>query len=437
MIKSTLLLVFLVGIGELSAQKQLSAEEAVKLALENNYGIKISKNQIAVSENNADILNSGYLPSLTGNAGVGANLDNTEATFADGSITTLTGAESSRYNASLDLNYTLFDGFGRKYDYKSLQEQKELTMLEAQETIENTIIQLFSIYYNVAQLEENLEVLNQTLGITKDRLVRAEYRYEYGQGSNLDVLNATVDINNDSINLISALQQLDNAKRDLNVVLGNTLTEDFKVDTAINFSSQLDREPLIEKAKIKNVAILQNKKDIEISELSLKSNQSAYLPTVGLTGAYGWNRNNNNQASFVSVVNNVGLSGGLTLSWNLFDGGSTMTNVSNAKINLETQQLQKESILLSLERDFNNAWYDYQNKLSIYFIQEKNIVSAQNNFTRTEEKFKQGLATSIEFRQAQLNLLNAEISMNRAKYEAKYTELQVLQLSGELLSVPF
>jgi outer membrane protein TolC len=77
------------------------------------------------------------------------------------------------------------------------------------------------------------------------------------------------------------------------------------------------------------------------------------------------------------------------------------------------------------------------NKLEIYNIQEKNIITAQNNFDRTQEKFKIGQVNSIEFRQAQLNLLNTELSRNQAKYAAKLAELQLLQISGELLNVEF
>ena len=139
----------------------------------------------------------------------------------------------------------------------------------------------------------------------------------------------------------------------------------------------------------------------------------------------------------MAVSTNAGLSGGINLSWNLFDGGGTNTRVKNAKINLENQEYQKESLLIGVERDFYNAWDDYQNRLAIYEVQENNILTAKNNFDRTQEKLKLGQVTSIEFRQAQLNLLNAELSRNQAKYQAKLAELSVLQLSGELLSIKF
>lgn len=424
-------------INNLNAQQVLTKEEAVKLALDNNYDIKIANNNVQVAENNTSVLNSGYLPTVTGTAGATYNLDNTEAEFSNGNSTVLNGAESSRYNAGVSLNYTIFDGLGRHYNYKRLKEQYQLSELQARETIENTIVQLFSVYYNVAQLSENLETLDQTLLVTKDRLVRAEYQFDYGQNTKLEVLNAEVDINTDSINIINTKQDLKIAKRDLKLVLGETFTEDFNVETEVDFLLQFKKDSLFEKAKQRNVALLQTEKNIAISQLDIKSGKSAYLPTLGLTGSYGWNKNNNNAASFVTVSTNTGLSGGLNLSWNLFDGGATMTRVRNAKVNLETQQLQKENILLSIQRDFDNAWDDYMNKLEIYNIQEKNIITAQNNFDRTQEKFKIGQVNSIEFRQAQLNLLNTELSRNQAKYAAKLAELQLLQISGELLNVEF
>ena len=301
------------------AQQTLPVSKAIELALENNYGIKIVDNNKEIAKNNASVLNSGYLPTVTGTSGATYNRDNLEAEFSNGETAVLNGAKSNRYNAALNVNYTLFDGLGRYYDYKRLKEEYKLSKLQARETIENTISQLFTVYYNVAQVSENVQTLEQTLAISKDRIQRAEYQFEYGQGTKLDILNAQVDINNDSINLINAKQQLINAKRDLNVVLGNVLTSEFSVETAINFLMNLDKDQLMTKMKENNVTLLQVENNIRINQFLVKANKSGFLPTVGLTGTYGWNRNNNNAASFLAVSTNTGLSGGINLSWNLFD----------------------------------------------------------------------------------------------------------------------
>ena len=421
----------------LNAQQELSSAEAVAYALEYNHGIKIAKNLVEVAENNASVLNSGYLPSISGLAGGSYNVSDAETEFNDGRVTSLRAAESSRYNASINLNYTLFDGLGRYYDYKSLKEDYQLSELEARETIENTIVQMFSVYYNVAQITENLKAVKETIDVSKDRLTRAEYQFDYGQNTKLDVLNAEVDINNDSINLINIEQRLINAKRDLNFVLGSTVVGDFNVETMVDFMLDLNKEVLHERMKLNNVTLLQLDKNIIISEYTIKATKSGYLPAIGLSGSYGWNKNNNNAASFAKGSQSTGLNAGLNLTWNLFDGGNTITRVQNAKLNLEAQQLQKDQIITGIERDFNNSWDDYQNRLRIYRVQEENIKTSQNNFDRTQEKFKLGQVSSIEFRQAQVNLVTAEVSRNQAKFEAKLAELIVLQLSGELLNVEF
>lgn len=421
----------------LFAQQVITPEKAISLALENNYGIKLANTNVSIAKNNANVLNSGYLPTLVGNSGVTYNVDNTEAEFSNGDVTVLNGAESSRYNASVDLNYTIFDGLGRSYNYKRLKENHKLTELEARETIEQTILQLFTVYYNVAQTLENTNNIAETLNISKERLVRAQYQFDYGQNTKLGVLNAEVDINNDSISLMNSQQDLKNFKRDLNLVMGNALVDNFSIDTDIAFNNLYSKEELIEKAMASNVSLLQVNKNIDINTLNIKSEKSTYLPTLGLTGSYGWNKSNNNAASFLAVSTNTGLSAGLNLRWDLFDGGSTITRVKNAKINLEAQTIRKEELLVTIDRDFNNAWEDFQNKLNIYKFREDNITTVKNNFDRTEEKFKLGQVNSIEFRQAQINLLNAELSRNQAKYEAKLAELQMLQVSGSLLDIEF
>jgi len=422
----------------LNAQQALSPEKAVELVLEHNYGIKIANNTIKVAENNTGVLNSGYLPTLTGNAGATLDVQDSEGQRIDGDVITANGIETRRYNASLNLNYTLFDGLGRLYNYKRLKEEHQLSELEARETIETTILQLFSIYYTVAQLSENKEALEETLMISKDRLTRAEYQFDYGQSTKLGVLNAEVDINNDSINLINSKQQLRNAKRDLNVVLGNQINDDFNVEKDLSFLLELDKKDLLDKTKANNVSLLQAERNINISQFDIKTNKAQFLPSIGLVGSYSWNESStDNPLAFTTQSTTSGLSAGLNLSWNLFDGGSKLTRVKNAQINLENQQFLKEQLIIEIERTFNNAWDDFQNKLLIYRIQEENIITSQNNFDRTQEKFKIGQVTSIEFRQAQLNLLNAELSRNQAKYEAKLAELTVLQLGGELLNVEF
>ena len=424
---------------ELSAQELLTKSAAVEIALQKNFGIQIAKNNLEIAENNSGILNSGYLPTI--NAEAGANFDIVDR------FTEIEGEgnldqpdlESENYNAAINVNYTLFDGLGRLYNFKRLKEQYNLSELEARETIENTLIQLFSVYYEVARRSENVQVLQQNLSLSKDRLKRVEYLFEYGQVNKLQVLNADVDVANDSINLINEFQNLDNAKRDLQVVINNTEFQDFKVDTVVSFTPMLKLERFVEDYKLNNVSLLQIDKSLVISDYDQKISKTGYLPTIDLIGSYGWNRNVSPASPFfpASIQTSDRLAAGISLNWNLFDGGQTAVRIQNAQINYENQELQKKQIQIAVNRDIQNALNTYKTRLYIYNLQEQNVKTNKNNFRRTENQFELGQITSVEFRQAQVNLQNAKTSYNLAKYDAKLAELQLLQLTGQLLNTKF
>lgn len=415
----------------------LTKQEAIAQTLQNNFGITIAGNNLEIADNNQDILNSGYLPSLTGNAGASYDIQDQEVTFQDGSVNEVDGAETTRYNASLNLNYTLFDGLGRYWDYKAFKEQYDVSKLQVRETMETTILQMFSVYFEVARITENITVLEETFYNTERRLKRAGYAFEYGQNNKLDVLNAEVDLVTDSINILNARQLLVNTKRDLNVISNLDLQRDFSVDTTVVFIPQLVLENYIEVADTVNVRVLQAKRNKTILDYNYKASKSVYLPNVGLTGSYGWNEGNFPTTSFSQASTSTGFSAGVNLSWNLFDGGSGITSIKNAKIQIDNQESIIQQIEKEVNRDILNAQGDYQNRLTIYELQTQNVITAENNFERSNERYKLGQISSVELRQAQVNLLNAKTNKNLAKYQAKLAELQVLQLTGQLLNVDF
>ncbi|MBC2837762.1 TolC family protein [Robiginitalea sp. SC105] len=448
----TLLLIGLCG--SLAARAQdtlLTRDAAVSLALENNFGIQVARNQVEIADNNASLLNSGFLPTLTGNLGANYSRNDSRTEFPDQfdengnpePDVEINDAETQQYSGSVSMNYTLFDGMGRLYNYRSLKEQYRLSELQARETIENTILQLFSVYFEVARLSENVNIFSEALRISRDRITRAEYAFEFGQNTKLDILNAEVDVTNDSINLLNAKQQLANAKRDLNVVLNRDLNDVFMVDTVVRFTPTPQVESFIDAALENNVAILQTERNMAINAYDIKINRSGYLPTIGLSGTYGWNRSQNPPRVFGnftapgtnSISYNLAL--GASLTWNLFDGGGTTVRVKNAKIAYENQELLQRQVELEVTRDIENALAIFQNRLDIYQIQEQNVITNRNNFERSREQFQLGRITSIEFRQAQINLLNAQTNKNLAKYDAKLAELQLLQLTGQLLNLEF
>ena len=441
--KFTFLVALLIAFQGFS-QEILTKKEALEITLKNNFGIKIANNNLEIAANNSSIFNSRFLPTASIISGADYRRNNQSLTFTDrdtGNDAQVSGdgVVTKTYSASLGVNYILFDGLGRKYNYKQLKETYNLTELQARETIENTYLQLFTTYFQIARFSENTNNLQEALTISKQRLTRAKYQYDYGQSTKLEFLNAQVDVNNDSITLITAKQQLDNAKRGLNVILGSK-DVNYNVETDVEYSNVLSFEDLKSKTLQNNALLKQNQTNIAISEFNLKVNKANFMPTLGFNASYGLNRTENENLINpfgAKLITSDGLNAGFNLTWNIFDGGATKTRVANSKIALENQQILLEQRRVNIENNLKNTWDNYQNQLFVLTAQEQNVMSNQNNFDRTQERFKLGQITSLEFRQAQINLINAQTALNNAKFDAKLIELQLLQLSGDILNVKF
>ena len=422
---------------QIIGQEILTKDLAVKIALENNFEIKVAINTTRIAENNAALTNSDYLPSLSGSAGSTFASSNSKNTFQDNTIVSVSGVETVSYNAGLTLNYSLFNGFGRKYNYQKLQENYNLTALQARKVMENTLFNIFFAYYEIARLTQDQLNQNKSLAISKERLTKAIFSFEYGQNTKLDVLNAEVDFNNDSINYLNISQSLKTEKNNLNLLLGRSITTYFEVDTTLSFYEDLAFEVLSDKAHSNNVEVLEQNSNLRNAETNIKISSAAIIPSVGLNTRYNWQNNDFGPVGFLAAQQSNGLNIGAALSWNLWDGGKSNTLRQNTKIALENESLSMDQTLLNLDRNLNNAWTSYQTALFIMMAQNKNLETNQRNFERTKEQYNLGQITSIAFRQAQLNLLNAQVNYNNARYSAKKSELGLLQLSGDLLQANF
>ena len=434
------ILVFLLGIS-VTAQEMLEKQGAVDIALENNYDIKVSNNDLEAAKNSSSIYNSGYLPSVFASGGADYQSNESEIEFQDGSVQDDIENTTDAYTASVGVDYLLFDGFGRKYNYKKLQEQYNISEIRVRQVIENTLLDLLVSYYDVARLTENRNNLQQSLDISKSQLLREQYGYQYGQKTQLDVLNSEVNVNQDSINLLNIQRELANAKRDLNVILGREVNIDFAVDTAVTYAIDLTYDSMMQSAKINNTLLIQAEKNVTLSDYDLKINKSSWVPNVGINGAYNWRDTNtdsniSNPFSLASQTS-TGIVGGVNVSWNIFDGGTTKIRVQNAKIAIDNSNIEKELIEKDLERNVANAWETYQNSLFVLSAEEKNVETNKRNFERSQEQYRLGQIITVEFRLAQVNLLSAVNSYNQAKYTAKVAELRLLQLGGKLIGAAY
>ena len=422
----------------LAGQQKLSLNDAVKITLENNLDIKIVENQDEIFKNNASFLNSGYLPTISSNAGINKSEQNIEIETPNNLSGKLDNMKSENSYSNISLNYILLDNSGRNFNYKKSKELSNRSKLEVKEVIENTLLQLFTVYYEVCRLFEEKEIIKSSLEISKTRLERKNTEFEFGQSTKLEVLNAEVDVNTDSIKLLSSIKNLSNAKRDLNLIMNVELNSNYDLDRNIVYNSKDKISEFYKNAAENNTRLKIYDKSVVISNYELKSIKSTYLPTIGLVGSYDWNESiNDNPYAFFNKNIYDGISGGINLSWNIFNSGKRITANKNAKIKLENSKIEKEKIFLVFQKELNNAYETYLNNLFILEVQEKSLLTSENNFLRNLEKYNIGIVSSIEFRRAQINLLNAKLSRNTAMYDGKLSELYFLKVAGAIIGSSF
>ena len=421
-----------------NGQEKLTVSEAVKITLENNLDIKIIENQNKIQKNNASLLNSGYLPTIRSSAGFNSSNQNVEIETPNNVSGKLDDMKSENSFSNISLQYILFDNSGRRFNYKKSKELSKRSDLEVREVIENTLYQLYTVFYEVNRLIEETKIIKSSLEISKSRLERKNAQFEFGQSNKLQLLNAEVDVNTDSINYLNSIKNLSNAKRDLNLVMNVDLNADYELDDNVVYNTNESILNFYNNASENNTKLKIYNRNIEISNYELKSIRSTYLPSVGLIGSYDWNESiNDNPYAFFNKNIYIGISGGVNLSWDIFKSGKRITANKNAKVLYENSKIEKEKAYLNFQKELTNSFETHKNNLFILKVQEESLKTSNNNFQRFLEKYNIGTVSSIEFRNAQVNLLNAKLSRNTAKYIAKLSELYFLKISGAIIENSF
>ena len=418
-----------------NSQEVLDLKKATAITLENNLNIKIYENFEKISDNNTSFLNSGYLPTISAGSNFIKSNQNVEIKTPSGLEGTLENIESDSNSANISMNFIIVDGAGRKFNYRKSKELFNKSKLEVVEVIENTIFQLYTVYFEACRLIEEQTICKNNLDISQSRLDRKRLELEYGQSTSLEVLNAEVDFKNDSINYLNTISNLSNVKRDLNLIMNVDSEEIFELITEVNFLEFKELNDAYSGAKENNTSLKIDNKNVSISKNEMMATKSTYLPTIGLIGSYGWNESiNDNPYAFFNKNINDGFSGGVSLSWDIFNSGRKIIANKNAKIKYENSKIEKERKMNLFFNELNSIYQTHTNNLYIFEVQEKNLETNKLNFDRNLEQYKLGRLSSIQFRDAQLKLQRAELQKNTSKYNTKISELALMKISGQILT---
>jgi outer membrane protein TolC len=367
------------------------------------------------------------------NSSYSKSTNNTTQEFFDGRRVERDGAESTTLTANISLNWTIFDGlnmFAKLDRFKALKETGELNF---KFQVENNITEIINTYYDIVRLKEVLEVIQTNILISGERFKIAQDKLEVGSGSKFDLRQAQVNLNEDKSSLLREDLNLSRAKTLFNTLLGRTRDEDFSVIDTIIFKEDLIYDDLLFAAKEKNSELKIAEENRSISKLDISIARSDLFPRISLNAGYNFTKSES-EAGLLQINRNLGFNYGITASLNVFNGLTTRTDIENAEINLKNNELTYKEIVQLVNANLLNAFNSYDNSKQIVSLEKENVAAAEENLDIALERLRLGNITPLEFRETQTNLFNAKSRLVTAQFEAKSAEVELLRLSGQLIT---
>ncbi len=408
--------------------------DCLKEGLDNNYSLKIERNSQRISDNNATIGNAGFLPSLDASASYrGATESNESKLREDNSVLKENGIFNQGIDAGLNLNWTIFEGFNIKTNYKKLKELQSRGELDTRIALENLVAEITAEYYNYIQQVTRLKNLKYAVELSKERLRIVQQRYAIGSFSGLDYQQAKVDFNADSSDYMKQQEAVQSSAIKLNELMAREQLNAplFVADSVIVLKRAMDIDDLLESMLAKNTTLLYAQNKSSIAALDYRQTVAKSYPYLRMNAGYGYTYNKYNKGSNFHRQS-LGLDFGVTFGVNIFDGNQQRIARRNAKINVENVMLEQTDVEQSLKASLYNLWQAYRNNINILELERDNLIVAKENYSIAKERYMLGDLSGIEMREAQKSLLDAEERLLVARYNTKLCEISLLQISGDI-----
>jgi len=417
-------------------QSLLTVEEAIATALENNFEIRLAKNDSAAAALDYQYRNATILPRLSVNAGLTLNNNDQYQKFTDGAIRQRKGIISENLASGIARNWTLFNG-GRLYATRDrVTALLETGTLAIKNNIINTVGQVITGYYAIVQQQQQLRALEEQLAINTERVKLAEYKLNIGAGTKPDVLQSKVDLNATKAAQLQQQNYIVLLKVQLNTLMGVASGRRYEVSDSIPFADKIMLQEVKQSVPTTNPQLLIASKQIDIARLQIREAKADRWPQLNLTSNYNFNRLDN-----IAVVNpfqplfsrNSGLNFGINTSIPLFNQFAVQRNIRSAQLSLQNRQLVFEQQQAQLNLQLVQAYNEYEAQQKALLLEEENIVLAKENVAIVLDVYRLNATTLIQLKEAQKSLQDAYTRLIQARFLTKRAETELLRIKGALL----
>jgi outer membrane protein len=409
------------------AQTLLTIDDAVKIALKNNYGILVARNDAAISKTNNTFGNAGMLPNVAVTGNGSYELNNVNQTLSGGTESNYSALSSKSLSAGAELSWTLFDG-GKMFVTKNkLNEIEALGEIQFKDKVLQTEFDVIAAYYDVVRQKQELQSIIEIINYNTELVKILQTSFNGGLLLKTNLLQAKIDLNVFMEDSINQQYTINTAKKSLNRLLGLKIDSLSEVSDSIPLSYSIDKSELLNKLNSSNTSILSFQKQIEIARLTLKEYSRSRYPLINFKTGYYLARTDNSAGSVLKNSTSGPQIGG-SVSIPVFQGGKLQRQIATSKIDVESAEFNLENIRLQVTTDLLNAVAEFENQQRLLIIEKKNKELTIENLNISLQRMKLGQTTSLEVHQAQENYVQSCTRLINFEYDLKIAEIRLKQL---------
>jgi outer membrane protein TolC len=409
-------------------QKLITEQDAVGIALKYNYDILIARNNATSDSVNNTTGNAGMLPTLSINGSESySTANNVQQKFSDGTSSTVTNANSNSIDASVGLNWTLFDGGKMFVTKRKLNEIQALGEIQFRDRVLQTEFDAILAYYDVVRQKQELASINEVITYNLERVKISQISYDAGLSPKTNLLQAKIDLNVYQENAINQQTIIIASKRTLNQLLGRNPDIQFDVLDSIPINDLGDKKELAQKLDSSNTSILAYKKQVDVSKLSLKEMNTLLLPKINFNAGYGLFQSNIPESNPVRS-RTIGPSVGGSISIPIYQAGNASRQIRTARIQVSSDEYNLESIRLQMNQQLQNALTQFENQMNLLRIEKDNAILAKENLEIYIQRLRFGETTSLEVSLAEGSFVDSLTRLISFEYNLKVAETKLKQL---------
>ncbi len=438
---ATLCIAF-VGVSQAQVTQRITLEDAVRIALDNNFQMKRAQNSIEVAEYDIKNAYAQFAPSLNANLGFnrssGQQFDQVTLTY--GNIVT------ENASGSISSNITVFSGLRNIYNLRSSQTALVSAQENERRIRQSIIFSVATAYLQVVLDKELIQISEENLESSRSQLEQIIAQVEVGARPLVDQFNQEAIVANAELVLIQRQNAAANNQlrliRQLQIdPLGSyeyvtpELNEDMIQVREMNLRS------MVERAMANRSDVAAQDAQIKIAYYSLKSAEAARLPTISANGSFrtSYSDRQRNPISrerekfstqFFDV--NVGNGIGVSMQVPIFTRLNTWRSVQVGRINYKNAQLDRENLEYTVIQEVAQAYTDYIGYTKELETTQKALIASERAFQTAQERYNVGASTLIELTQANADFVQASSNRVQALYRFIFQEQLIKYYQGEI-----